>query len=941
MAKANPFEIVQGLIDRGYRPHEAAGIAGNLYQESNFDTSIQEINPKTASARAQGGGFGLAQWTSPERKIGLNNMAKSRGLPVDDLGVQLDYIDHELKNTHKKAYAALKGSQDPGQAALAISDHYEIPSPKYANNEKRVGMAQRLLDMINPIGTANADETPWKPQGELPIFTPEQVAAYRQKKQASQPAPELPIFTPEQVAAYRAKKQQPAQPENSTVGAWIDEAGKNLKNQVGGLARGAGSIGNTLLSAGDAYNELVGNKNALSSLDSTHAERGASMDEGLRSMGVDTGSGGFLGGKLVGEIAGTAGAGGVLAKGAAAIPGLSALAPAIESSGIAGKGLMDRIAGGAIAGGAQAGLVNPEDAGIGAVIGGALPPVAKGAFLAGEKIAAPFMGKANAAKEILKQLDGADISNASINIEDKFANIPGIKPTVGMVSDDPNLLKLEMNARVRNKGGKFFQRDAENNVATYRELQKNAIPDLQANEMQGLLNAETGQLREEAFALARSNPVYREQLTKYLDDLAKTPGIRNTEAMPLIERGKRALVMMPENKAVSDVSETIVKDARTPWHKTPIDTEKDNMLAAITKLGGLSKEKAQSTYGNRMWEDVSLGLNTFRNDGGHSLDDMATMLAEKGYLPEGSGVYELTEKLYGNAKDTYSAAKSGYGHIDSPQSAQDQLHGQLSDLIDALNKKNAPRQVAGKTKMVSTAEPEDIYAFRKTLSDKLKLKTITPDELDNAIKASRKLSYDMKKQLDDSLNESSGGAWSRYLKKHSEGMKPIEQGRAFQNILDRFETNKKIFGTDVPQMTPHALRKAVDSETFMNQGTKGWVSRVDEAGRAKLDDAIKVMNAIEQAKGGAVAVNGSPTASFLNSGAEQAMNAATGSRIPSQIMALINSVSKTRGQNVLDDALLNPEKLQSILDIAIKKSNPQPGLISPYLYKSLPVLGAE
>jgi hypothetical protein len=140
--------------------------------------------------------------------------------------------------------------------------------------------------------------------------------------------------------------------------------------------------------------------------------------------------------------------------------------------------------------------------------------------------------------------------------------------------------------------------------------------------------------------------------------------------------------------------ETAIKASKPGWNNSAINTENDNMLTAITKLGGINKEMAQSTYGNRMWEDVNTGMNTFRKNGGHSLDDMATMLAEKGYLPEGAGVYELTEKLYGNAKDTFSNAKSGYSQLDTPMSATDQLHSQLNDLITALNAKNAPKAKA-------------------------------------------------------------------------------------------------------------------------------------------------------------------------------------------------------------------------------------------------------
>jgi len=147
-------------------------------------------------------------------------------------------------------------------------------------------------------------------------------------------------------------------------------------------------------------------------------------------------------------------------------------------------------------------------------------------------------------------------------------------------------------------------------------------------------------------------------------------------------------------------------------------------------------------------------------------------------------------------------------------------------------------------------------------------------------------------------------------------MKPIEQGRAFQDIIDKFETKPRIFGTDTPQITPAALRNAVDKETYVNLGKKGYVSNVGDTERATLDDMIDLLNTTENAKKGTVATIGSPTATFATSLVQDGVKAATGSQIPFKIYSLLNALGVTRGKRVLDDALLNPEKLQPILDEA-------------------------
>jgi hypothetical protein len=113
-------------------------------------------------------------------------------------------------------------------------------------------------------------------------------------------------------------------------------------------------------------------------------------------MGADPTSLAFQGGKLGTEIAGTMGVGGAAANVAARSPTLAAKAPAlidaIRTAGMTagGKtgaaGLATRAAGGAITGGAAAGLVNPEDAGMGAMIGGVAPGVVQAAGKVGQAV---------------------------------------------------------------------------------------------------------------------------------------------------------------------------------------------------------------------------------------------------------------------------------------------------------------------------------------------------------------------------------------------------------------------------------------------------------------------------------------------------------------------------------------------------------------------------
>lgn len=350
MAKIPPDVIMKGLIDRGFRPHEAAGILGNIEQESGFDTGAREINPKTESARKQGGGFGLFQLTSPERKQGLYNMAQMRGTTVDDLDLQLDHFTHEMQTSHKKALKALEATKDPRHAAYVVSKYYEIPSEKYANNARRMSSAEKFFNMINPIGTAQAEE----------VIDPAEFDAW--EKSQSIPA----VIDPKEFADWESSQD------------WV---GKDTLQAVrdigGGVIKGASNIGNTLLIPIDAAADAVGINNDFIGRN----DRKEAVTEGLKGQRVNPESVLYNAGELGAEIAGTSGIGGVLAKGAKAVPVLSNLSEPIATAGMKGGNIVEKAIGGGITGAASTGLVTGDagDSGTGALIGMGLPPVLAGA----------------------------------------------------------------------------------------------------------------------------------------------------------------------------------------------------------------------------------------------------------------------------------------------------------------------------------------------------------------------------------------------------------------------------------------------------------------------------------------------------------------------------------------------------------------------------------
>lgn len=225
------------------------------------------------------------------------------------------------------------------------------------------------------------------------MATLEELSAALTKADAAGNAADAKVFADE-IRRMRAVAPQVSHPQEKSLGASLSDAARDA---TGGMLRGAGSIGATLLwpidktmdlvkgDRGPNVSGLVTGKQPLS----RNEERRMQMTQGLKELGVDTEGLPFKGAKILTEIAGTAGAGGALGNLAARVaPGAPIISNALSSGGfnlgdaaVKGAGVLPwlqnagaRVAGGAVAGGVSSAMIDPSQALTGAAIGGALPP---------------------------------------------------------------------------------------------------------------------------------------------------------------------------------------------------------------------------------------------------------------------------------------------------------------------------------------------------------------------------------------------------------------------------------------------------------------------------------------------------------------------------------------------------------------------------------------
>lgn len=139
------------------KPHHAAGVVGNLIQESSMNTGA--LNP--GDGRDGTDSIGIAQWNG-SRARALRNFA---GDKIGNLDTQLDFMMEEMVNgPERSAYDRLIASEDVHGATAAMIG-YERPQGWSAKNptaghgwDNRLRYAGGLLGM-SPEAIASAQPT--------------------------------------------------------------------------------------------------------------------------------------------------------------------------------------------------------------------------------------------------------------------------------------------------------------------------------------------------------------------------------------------------------------------------------------------------------------------------------------------------------------------------------------------------------------------------------------------------------------------------------------------------------------------------------------------------------------------------------------------------------------------------------------------------------------
>jgi MYXO-CTERM domain-containing protein len=138
---ANDKAAFDYFLGKGLSNFQAAGIVGNLDQESGVDpTAVQSGGP----------GRGIAQWSvggrwDTDANDNATSYAGQEGQSVDSLQLQLDFIWYELTTFSSYGLAALKASTNVTDATIAFQDDFEGCGT--CDQSTRVAYAENVLSV--------------------------------------------------------------------------------------------------------------------------------------------------------------------------------------------------------------------------------------------------------------------------------------------------------------------------------------------------------------------------------------------------------------------------------------------------------------------------------------------------------------------------------------------------------------------------------------------------------------------------------------------------------------------------------------------------------------------------------------------------------------------------------------------------------------------------
>ena len=174
LGNSNSEKIYNFLKSNGLNDYGASGLLGNLDCESGlkpnnlqdtYNRSLGMTDDEYVKAIDNGyytkdqfvkdcAGFGLAQWTWHTRKNALYEYAKSKGVSIGDLEMQLNFLYKELTESYPSVLNTLKTATSVLEASNAVLLKFECPADQSVSMQnKRASYGQSYYNKYAKKGS--------------------------------------------------------------------------------------------------------------------------------------------------------------------------------------------------------------------------------------------------------------------------------------------------------------------------------------------------------------------------------------------------------------------------------------------------------------------------------------------------------------------------------------------------------------------------------------------------------------------------------------------------------------------------------------------------------------------------------------------------------------------------------------------------------------------
>jgi len=147
------MDYMSSLVNKGYKPTQAAAIVGNMRYESGDFKFSEELADNAYGTR----GYGALQWTNTgdsKRRDEFTNWSKNQGLATNSFEANAGFTAHEMVHGDSQGRShwtggggleGFKGQTDLNSATLHFAQNYLRPAEATANYAERQSRAQDTL----------------------------------------------------------------------------------------------------------------------------------------------------------------------------------------------------------------------------------------------------------------------------------------------------------------------------------------------------------------------------------------------------------------------------------------------------------------------------------------------------------------------------------------------------------------------------------------------------------------------------------------------------------------------------------------------------------------------------------------------------------------------------------------------------------------------------